>query len=90
MAMSAVQFKLMPESPETVLSSITESAKTKIEENGGIFSSSEERPLAFGLKELIISFAYPEEKDSDEIGNIFEQIAGVSSIELLDYRRALG
>ena len=88
--MSAVQFKLMPESPETVLSSITESAKTKIEENGGIFSSSEERPLAFGLKELIISFAYPEEKDSDEIGNIFEQIAGVSSIELLDYRRALG
>lgn len=90
MGMSAVQFKLMPKSPNTKLALITKAAKTKIEERGGIFNTSEERPLAFGLKELIISFAYPEEKESDEIGNAFEKIPGVSSVKLLDYRRAIG
>ncbi len=90
MGMSAVQFKLMPESPEIDLTKVAENAKAKIEEKEGIFSSSEEHPIAFGLKALMISLAFPEEKDIDEVGNILGEIEGVSSIEMTDYRRALG
>jgi len=90
MGMSAVQYKLMPESPETPLSKITESAKKIIEENKGVFSGSEEIPIAFGLKSLTISFAYPEESEIDELGNLLEKIKGISSAEMIDYRRALG
>ncbi|MFH1451866.1 MAG: elongation factor 1-beta/delta [archaeon] len=90
MGMSAVQYKLMPESPETNLEKIKEVAKSKIKEKDGIFSNAEEVPIAFGLKSLTISFAFPEEKEIDELGNELEKIEGVSSIELIDYRRALG
>ena len=90
MGMSAAQFKIMPESPDTDLNAITEKAKTILEESDGVFSSSEEQPIAFGLKALILSIAYPEEKEIDEVENLFGEIEGVSSAEMIDYRRALG
>jgi elongation factor 1-beta len=90
MGIAAVQFKIMPESPDTNLNAITEKVKSILEENDGVFSNAEEEPIAFGLKALIISFAYPEEKEIDEIGNKFGEIEGVSSAEMADYRRALG
>ncbi|MBT3398019.1 elongation factor 1-beta [archaeon] len=90
MGIAAVQFKIMPESPDTDLNAITEKVKSILEENEGIFSNAEEEPIAFGLKALVISFAYPEEKEIDEIGNKFGEIEGVSSAEMADYRRALG
>ena len=90
MGMSAVQYKIMPESPNVDLEKIKKAAKEKIEENKGVFNSAEEQPIAFGLKAIIIQFAYPEEKEIDEIGNEFEKIESVSSVEMTDYRRALG
>ena len=88
--MSAIQFKIMPEGLETDLKAIEEKIKTILEEMGGIFSGTEEQPIAFGLKALIVSFGYPEEKEIDEVGNKFGEIEGVSSTEMTDYRRALG
>ena len=90
MATAAVQFKIMPESPDTDLEAIKEKAKAVIEEKGGVLSSTEEQPIAFGLKALMLSFAYPEEEEIDEVGNKFGEIEGVSSTEMSDYRRALG
>ena len=90
MGMSAVQYKIMPESIEDDLNSIRNVVEAKIVELGGVMSSVEERPIAFGLKALIFSFAYPEEKEIDVIGNILSEIEKVSSAEMIDYRRALG
>jgi elongation factor 1-beta len=90
MGISAVQYKLMPESLDIDLSKLKEEAKSKIEQMGGVYSDSEERPIAFGLKALIISLAYPEEKEIDELGNALGELAGVSSAEMIDYRRAVG
>lgn len=90
MATAAVQYKIMPEGLDIDLSQITEKAKVMIEEKGGVLSNTEEKPVAFGLKALILSLAYPEEKDVDELGNLLNEIEGVSSAEMIDYRRAIG
>jgi elongation factor 1-beta len=90
MGMSAVQFKIMPENPDIDLKEVGEKVKKVLEEMGGVFNEVKEEPIAFGLKALVFSFAYPEEKEIDEIGNKFNELEGVSSAEMTDYRRALG
>jgi len=90
MGMSAVQFKILPKSPDTNLEEVKEKIKELVEKSDGNFSSSEEQPIAFGLKALVVSFAFPEEKEIDELGNSINQIQGVSSSEMIDYRRAIG
>lgn len=87
---SAVKYKLMPESLEVDLKKLTEEVREKIVKMGGVFNSALEEPIAFGLKALIIFFAYPENKEIDEVGNELEKISGVSSCEMIDYRRAIG
>ncbi len=88
--MSAIKYKIMPQSPDIDLEKLKTEAEKKITELGGIPSSSEEQPIAFGLKALILSFAFPEEKEIDNVGNAIQEVEGVSSVEMIDYRRALG
>lgn len=90
MGMSAVQFKILPTDLDVDLSVLTEECKKVITGMGGIISNVEENEIAFGLKALIISFAYPEEKEIDEVGNFLSEVDGVSSASMIDYRRAFG
>ena len=80
-SMAAVQFKIMPESPDTDLEKIKVEVKEKIEAAEGVFSTVEEEPIAFGLKALVFSLAYPEEKEIDELGNVLNGLEGVSSAD---------
>ncbi len=90
MGTAAVQYKIMPESPNTDLEAIKTAVNSKIEELGGAPAGAEEKEIAFGLKSVTFSLAYPEEKEIEELGNAIEEIEGVSSVEMVDYRRALG
>ncbi len=90
MGTAAIKIKIMPVSPDTDLEAIKNSTKEKIEEQKGALNSCEEEPIAFGLKALITTFAWPEEKGTDLIENMIQEIKGVSSVEILDYRRAIG
>ena len=93
MATAILKIKLMPESLETDLEKIKQEVESKIKEHGGAMNPTtpfEEQPIAFGLKALIATFAWPEEKDTDLAENSLREIAGVSSIETIDYRRAVG
>lgn len=90
MGMSAVQFKLMPEGVDVDLKKVSKEAEKIIKSLGGVFSGSEEQPIAFGLKALIVAFAFPESKEVDAVGNALEKLNGVSSVEMIDYRRAIG
>lgn len=90
MGKSAVQYKIMPEGLDVDLKEVLKQAESTIKKMNGVFSASEEQEIAFGLKALIVSFAYPEEKEIDELGNELAKIPGVSSAEMIDYRRALG
>jgi len=88
MAMTAVKVKIMPKSLETDLSSIKIEIHKKLKQAKNI--QIEEQEIAFGLKALIATFAWPENLDTDIIENSLAKIKGISSVEILDYRRAFG
>ncbi len=90
MAVVAVIAKIMPSSPETDLKKIEEIAKKSMEQEGAKNISFVEEPIAFGLKAIMMKFAWPEEKDTDIIENKLSKIQNVSSAVISDYRRAFG
>lgn len=90
MAVVAWKIKLMPESPETDLKIIKEHSERIMNEMGARRVIVEEEPIAFGLIAVILTVAWPEEKSSDEPEAKLKTIPGVSSVETIDYRRAIG
>jgi len=88
MGMTAVKVKIMPSSIESNLEDIKKQIPGKLEKAKNI--SIEEQEIAFGLKAIMLTFAWPEEQDTDIIENSLAEIENVSSVEILDYRRAFG
>ena len=84
-----IRMKIMPSSVETNLEKIKENAKKIIEKEGGKGSFFSEEPIAFGLKALIATFIYPEEKSLEHLEKNLEKISNVNSIQIIDMRRAL-
>ena len=93
MATAILRIKIMPESPETDLETIKKQVREKIEQEKGVLNPTnpfEEQPIAFGLKALVVTFASPEQQDTDLAENSLKDIKGISSLEIIDYRRAIG
>lgn len=90
MAVAAIIVKIMPNSPDTNLEEIKKTAQSTLEKEGAKNISFEERPIAFGLKAIMMKFAWPEEKDTSIIEDGLAKIKDVSSATIEDYRRAFG
>ena len=91
MADVSVTLRIMPESPDTDLSMLFDSVANLIQGFGGTVHSTEQNPIAFGLKALDILFIMPEEKGSTEpLEKRISEIDGVSSVDVIDVRRAVG
>ena len=91
MATAGIQFKIMPEDIEVNLKELTEKIKEKINSfESGVFNDSKEEPIAFGLKALIVTFALSEEEETEKVEKSINELEEVSSVELIDYRRAVG
>jgi len=81
----------MPEGLDVDLEKLKEDAKKKVKSfESGVFSESKEEPIAFGLKALIITIALSEDEDSDKVEAALAEIEGISSVEMIDYRRVVG
>lgn len=85
-----IKIKLMPSSPETNLEEIKEHAKVIIEENKGLNVSFKEEFIAFGLKAVIVSFVWPEDKELEPLEEILEKIENVVSEKIIDMRKSVG
>ena len=90
MGIAAIQIKIMPESLDINLNEIKEKAEEKIISLGGKINSSKEEEIAFGLKALIITIAWPEEKETSVLESELTEMDGISSAQIIDYRRAFG
>ena len=91
MATAGIQFKIMPESVDTNLDQLKDKLKTATESfESGVFNDTKEEPIAFGLKALVITIALSEDEESESVEKAFSEIDGVSSVELIDYRRVIG
>ena len=90
MGIAAVRIKIMPISQKTDLEKIKSEAKTIVEQSGGKNCKFEEELIAFGLKAIIIFFAWPEEKELEGLEKALEKIEDVNSVQVIDMRRAFG
>ncbi len=90
MGIAAVITKIMPISPDANLQNIETKAKELMEKEGAKNISFEEKPVAFGLKAIMMKMAWPEEKDTGIIETTIAKIENVSSVQIDDYRRAFG
>jgi len=90
MDVAAVKIKIMPNSPETDMKKIEQDVKILLEKQGVKNPGFEIQPIAFGLKALIILFGWPEEKELEELEEKLRKINDVSSVQLIDIRRAIG
>lgn len=89
MGTALLQIRVMPEGLDTDLNAIRIKAEELIKNEKGV-PKFEEQPIAFGLKALMITTTWPEEKDTDLAENLLKSIPGVSQADILDYRRAIG
>jgi elongation factor 1-beta len=92
MAKAIVSFRVMPESPDVDLKALEELCLIKIKEFAGETETKLEiEPIAFGLKALNFKFVMDENLGSTEpLENSISEIEDVSSMEILDVRRAIG
>jgi elongation factor 1-beta len=91
MAKVIVTLKIMPSSPETNLEEIKERAKQAIRDFGGEVGKEEVVPVAFGLKSLSLVFVMEEEVGGTEaLEKKIADFPGVSSVAVVDVRRAIG
>jgi len=90
MGIAAVKIKILPTSLDIDLEEIKSTAKGIIEKMGGKNASFEQEPIAFGLEAIIAFFAWPEELELESLEHELNGIEGVSSIQVIDMRRAFG
>jgi len=90
MAIASLIVKIMPDSPESDLQEIETHARNLMEKEGAKNISFEQKPIAFGLKSIMMKFALPEEKGTDMVEHKLSSIEHVSSVTIEDYRRAFG
>lgn len=90
MPFAALKVRIMPVSPEIDLEKIRKDAEDEIKKLGAKLHSSEIQPIAFGLNALILTIAWPENKELDLIESTLSKISNVQSVETIDFRRAVG
>jgi elongation factor 1-beta len=90
MGFTAIQLKIMPESPSSDLKAIEEKANETINSMHKTQVKVEEQPIAFGLKAIILSFAWNDEIEIEKLEAKLSEISEVSSVEILDIRKAFG
>lgn len=90
MGIAVVKIKILPVSPEVDLEKLRDKVKDLIEGMSGKGCNFEEEPIAFGLKALIVFFSWPEEIELEKLEERLNGIEDVSSIQIVDMRRALG
>ena len=91
MGITLIKIKIMHESPEVNLHEIKEEAKKIIEKNKARRIVFEEQPIAFGLKAIIAGFEQDEaDGELEPIESGLKKLKDVSSVEVVDMRRAFG
>lgn len=90
MGTALLKIKIMPTSPDADLKKIESEAKKIVEAKKGRNCRTEEEPIAFGLKAVIVSFDIDESQELEPIEEGLKKIKNVSSAQVVDMRRAFG
>ena len=92
MALVVVTMKIMPKSPNVSLKDLKKEIEKKVREFvKDTAVKFEELPIGFGLNALNVIFVMDEESGStDKLEDDLKSIKGISSVNVVDMRRAIG
>lgn len=91
MANVVITIRIMPVDTDTDISEMEKSAITNIKNySNNTTIRIEKEPIAFGLIALKIIFSIEENKNIEVLENSLKEIPNVSSVEVIDVRRAIG
>jgi elongation factor 1-beta len=90
MGIAVVKIKILPTSPDVDLEELKATILSMVEKKGGKNCKIEQEPIAFGLEALIAFFAWPEELELETLEQEINALEKVSSVQVIDMRRALG
>ena len=90
MGYTAIKMRIMPAAPDIDLELIKKQISALLEENKVQHSSFVEENIAFGLKAIILTFEWPEEKELEPFEEKVRGFELISSAEIIDMRRAIG
>lgn len=77
----------MPSSPEEDMKKIRQEAEKIAKKFNASLHSSEQEEVAFGLKALILTIAWPEEKSPSLFEEEVAKIKNINSAEIIDVRK---
>lgn len=89
MGKALIKYKIMPEGVIENMEGLKDSIKQKAESLEATVFPLEEQPIAFGLKAIILTISIDETKESTQVEEALKSIPGISSLDVIDYRRAL-
>ncbi|MCS3923222.1 elongation factor 1-beta [Methanosalsum natronophilum] len=85
----AATIKIMPEGVETDLKELEENIKAAVPE-GAEFYTAEEKPIAFGIKALMVVVMVGDlEGGTEKVEDAFQKVPGVESIQVVEVGRPI-
>lgn len=90
MGIAILKLKVMPGSPSVDLEKIKKEAEKIFSKNNAQLHSTDKEPIAFGLVALIFTVSWSEENSQDVLEKELSKIKDVSSVQVIDFRRAFG
>lgn len=89
MGIALIKYKLMPEGMLENFEELKENISKIVEKYEGKVNQLIEEPIAFGLKAVMLIVAMDESKETDKLEESLRNLKGISSMDTLDYRRAI-
>ena len=79
----------MPEGIPEDFEALKGKLKETVEKFQGKVNQIEEEPIAFGLKALILTISMDETNETSPLEEAMKNLEEISSLDVIDYRRAL-
>ena len=89
MGTALIRYKIMPEGMPKDLEVLKDKLKEIVEKFEGKVNQTDEEAIAFGLKAIILTISLDEGKETTPIEEAMKSLDEISSLDVIDYRRAL-
>jgi elongation factor 1-beta len=89
MGTALIRYKIMPEGIPENFEELKTELKGIVEKFKGQVNQIEEEPIAFGLKAIILTISMDESNETTPLEEAMKSLDSISSLDVIDYRRAL-
>ena len=80
----------MPSDPETNRQEIEKEARKVLKRLPCSLHAVEEEPIGFGIVGLVLTISWPDDEDPEVLEETLKKLMNVSSVSIVDMRRAVG